>query len=170
MTRYILIFATTLIVLFTLELLQPIQAAVIIPFTTFIAQISAGLIGFFDDSVISFGKVIQSKTNGFAVSIEAGCNGVEAVIVLAAAIMGFPASWKQKLGALIFGFFAIQIMNLARIITLFYLGQWHHGVFEWFHLYIWPVLIMLDVLLVFWLWIRYLSKRQDGASNGVVAG
>lgn len=159
MIRYILIFAVTLVVLFTLELLQPVQAAVIIPFTTFIAKISAGLMGFFDDSVISFGKVIQSKTNGFAVSIEPGCNGVEAVIVLAAAMLGFPATWKQKAVALVLGFFAIQIMNLARIITLFYLGQWNHAVFEWFHLYIWPILIMIDVLLVFWLWIRYLSKQ-----------
>ena len=30
------------------------------------------------------GKVLQSASNGFAVSIEAGCNGVEATIVLVA--------------------------------------------------------------------------------------
>ena len=161
MTRYIVIFVITLVVLFAAELTAPVQAAVIVPFTTFIAKISAGMMSFFDGSVISFGKVIQNKENGFAVSIEAGCNGVEAVIVLAAAVLGFPATWVQKLGALVFGFFAIQIMNLARIITLFYLGQWNFGVFEWFHLYIWPVLIMIDVLLVFWLWIRYLGKHSS---------
>ena len=165
MIKYIIIFSVTLIVLFTMELLAPVQTAIIVPFTTFIAKVSAGVMGFFDDSVISFGKVIQSKTSGFAVSIEPGCNGVEAVIVLAAAILGFPASWKQKAVVLVLGFFAIQVMNLARIITLFYLGQWNHAVFEWFHLYIWPVLIMIDVLLVFWLWIRYLGNQTPAVER-----
>ena len=36
-------------------------------------------------------RVLQFKDSGFAVSIEAGCNGVEATIVLIAAICAFPA-------------------------------------------------------------------------------
>ena len=42
------------------------------------------------------GKVIRSTANGFAVSIEAGCNGVEATIVLIAAIFAFPAPWRDR--------------------------------------------------------------------------
>ena len=156
MIRYIVIFLSTLLVLFTLELLQPVQAHVVDPFTAFIADISVTLISYFDANVISYGKVIQSQTNGFAVSIEPGCNGVEAMIVLAAAVLAFPSSIKQKIAVLIIGFFAIQIMNLGRIISLFYIGQWNTSIFEWAHLYIWPMLIMVDVLIVFLLWMKFL--------------
>ena len=36
-----------------------------------------------------------------------------------------------------------------RIISLLYLSQWNCAVFEWFHLYMWQVVIMLDVLVMF---------------------
>lgn len=165
MTRYITIFCLTLLALFTLELLQPVQINVVEPFTALIAQVSVALISFFDANVISYGKVIQSQTNGFAVSIEPGCNGVEAMVVLTAAVFAFPSSIKQKIAVLIIGFFAIQIMNLGRIISLFYLGQWNASIFEWAHLYIWPVLIMVDVLIVFLLWMKFLPIESPPVSD-----
>ena len=41
----------------------------------------------------------------------------------------------------------------------FYLGNWNTGLFTWIHLYLWPTLIMLDVLLVFVLYLRYLARK-----------
>ena len=64
-------------------------------------------------------------------------------------VVAFPASVKHKIIAIVAGFFFVQTLNIVRIISLFYLGQWNYTVFEWFHLYLWPVLIMLDVLVVF---------------------
>ena len=37
---------------------------------------------------------------------------------------------------------------------LFYLGQWDIRIFEWAHLYVWQALIMLDVLIVWLIWVR----------------
>jgi exosortase/archaeosortase family protein len=54
------------------------------------------------------------------------------------------------------------VMNIARIISLFYLGQWNMDVFTFIHLYLWPVLIMLDVMIVFMLYLRYLSGSGTG--------
>ena len=160
MARFITIFVLLLVSLFTLEMLVPVQEHVIVPFTEMLAKISAAIILPFDSSVIAYGKVLQFKDSGFAVSIEAGCNGVEATIVLVAAVIAFPATWGARLGAISLGFLAIQAMNLARIISLFYLGDWNMRFFEWIHLYLWPALIMLDVLIVFIVYLRYLSKEQ----------
>ena len=125
-----------------------------------LARISAAIILPFDSSVIAYGKILQFKDSGFAVSIEAGCNGVEATIVLVAAVLAFPATWGARLSAIGLGFLAIQAMNLVRIISLFYLGEWNLSFFEWIHLYLWPALIMLDVLIVFVVYLRYLSREQ----------
>jgi exosortase H (IPTLxxWG-CTERM-specific) len=111
---------------------------------------------------VSQGKVLQSASNGFAVSIEAGCNGVEATIVLVAAILAFPAPWKRKLVGLAIGVVAVQGLNIVRVISLFYLGQWNFNVFEWAHLYVWQALIMLDVLIVWLLWVRTLPRVPLG--------
>lgn len=160
MRRFVLLFTALLLGLFTLELLDPVQAAVIQPFTGWLADISAAIIIPFDEHVRASGRIISHTQTGFAVSIEAGCNGVEAAIVLIAGVLAFPAPMQRKVVAIFLGFLAIQVMNIARIISLFYLGQWNLDVFTWTHLYLWPVLIMLDVLVVFMLYLRYLSQQE----------
>lgn len=170
MKRFVITFAIVLVSLFSLEMLNPVQEHLVVPFTTMLAKISAALISPFDNGVIAYGKVLQFKDTGFAVSIEAGCNGVEATIVLIAAVVAYPASWKARISAIALGFLAIQILNIARIISLFYLGDWDIDIFSWVHLYLWPSLIMLDVLVVFIVYLRYLSRKPSGGDNALAAG
>ena len=170
MKRFVITFAIVLVALFSLEMLNPVQEHLVVPFTTMLAKISAALISPFDNGVIAYGKVLQFKDTGFAVSIEAGCNGVEATIVLIAAVVAYPASWKARISAIALGFLAIQVLNIARIISLFYLGDWDIDIFSWVHLYLWPSLIMLDVLVVFIVYLRYLSRKPSGGDNAIAAG
>ncbi len=111
------------------------------------------------------GIILRSLENGFAVSIQPGCNGIEASIVLIAAILAFPAPWKHKLIGLGVGLGAIQALNLVRIISLFYLGQWNMTYFEWAHLYLWQALIMLDALVVFVIWVRFIPRATTTAAS-----
>lgn len=158
MARFLIVFLVVLVSLFTIEMLVPVQEHVIVPFTSLLAKISAAIILPFDSTAIAYGKVLQFKDTGFAVSIEAGCNGVEATIVLIAAVVAYPAGWKARILAILLGFIAIQVLNLARIISLFYIGNWNMEIFSWIHLYLWPSLIMLDVLVVFIVYLRYLAN------------
>ena len=165
MLKFFVLFIAIQLTLFAAELTPPVQEHFVIPFTEGIAKVSVNLVTLFDDRVVAVGKVIRSLDNGFAVSIEAGCNGVEAMIVLAAAIFAFPAPWKRKLAGFVIGTVAIQALNIVRIISLFYIGQWNMQVFEWAHLYIWQALIMLDVLIVFLLWLRMLPARRTTTAD-----
>ncbi|MDY0251328.1 MAG: exosortase H [Pseudomonas sp.] len=161
MLRFLIFFTVILILLFTAELTQPVQNAIILPWTEALALTSASLITLFDSNVAAFGKILHSTTNGFAVSIEAGCNGIEAAIVLIAAIFAFPAPWKNRILGIIAGLLALQSLNIIRVISLFYLGQWNQQAFEWAHLYIWQALIMLDALIVWLIWIRMLPTLES---------
>ncbi|GAB4171529.1 MAG: hypothetical protein Kow0020_06310 [Wenzhouxiangellaceae bacterium] len=163
MTRFFIVFVFLLVLLFSVEVLKPVQEHVVLPFTAGIAWVSVNLIELFDDGVTSSGKVIRDLASGFAVSIEPGCNGVEALIILFAAMFAFPAPLKNKLIGFAIGFVAIQALNLVRIISLFYLGQWNMVWFNWFHLYLWQALIILDALVVWLIWLRTLPRprRQD---------
>ena len=165
MKRFVVIFTVILLALFSIEMMNPVQEHLIVPFTGMLAKISAALIAPFDDTVIAYGKILQFRDTGFAVSIEAGCNGVEATIVLIAAVVAFPASWKARAIAIGLGFLTIQSLNIVRIITLFYLGDWDIDIFSWVHLYLWPALIMLDVLVVFIIYLRYLSQKEAALAN-----
>lgn len=160
MTRFLIIFLLLLLSLFTIENMNVVQKRAIDPFTSAIAATSVFVIKAFDDDVISHGRVLRSTENGFAVEIQAGCNGVEAVIILVAALFAFPAPFRYKLIGLGIGFLAIQGLNLVRIISLFYLGQWSMTAFEWFHLYLWQALIILDALIVWLIWLRRIPRTE----------
>ena len=171
MIRFFILFTILLVGLFTLEILEPAERLVILPFTSFIADVSVWIVQLFDDNVESVRNVIRNSTTGFGVRIERGCNGVEAMIILFAAIFAFPAPIKNKLIGFAIGFFAIQLLNLVRIVSLFYLGQWNQVAFEWFHLYLWQALIIMDALVVWLVWLRTLPqaklKRQQEAASKV---
>lgn len=158
MLRFLVLFAFILVALFVAELTGPAQDTLVVPWTTALANISAVLLAPFDRHILAYGKILQSTANGFAVSIEAGCNGVEAALILIAAMLAFPAPWKHRLLGIAVGLFAVQALNIVRIISLFYLGQWNMTVFEWTHVYLWQALIMLDVLIVWLVWIRTLPE------------
>ncbi len=153
MRRFAILFAVILLALFAFELTPPGQA-IVQPWTNLVAHASTAVIRAFDGDAQSLGKMVYNAKTGFAMTIEAGCNGVEAMLVLLAGIIAWPAPWKHKLAGLAIGAIAIQALNLVRIVSLFYLGQWDLDWFQWAHLYAWQALIMLDALIVWMLWIR----------------
>lgn len=160
MLRFIVIFVVVLAVLFRIDMLDEVQRVAIEPWAELLAIASATLMMPFDPDVTQYGRIIMSKATGFAVSIEAGCNGVEAAIILVAGMIAFPSSLKHKLVGIVAGIAAVQGVNLLRIISLYYLGKWNMSVFEFAHLYLWQALIMLDVLVVWMLWIRWIAQRN----------
>jgi exosortase H (IPTLxxWG-CTERM-specific) len=165
MLRFLVVFVALQALLFGAELTPWAQAYLVVPWTNTLASVSTFLVTQFDPSVVATGKVIRSTANGFAVSIEAGCNGVEATIVLLAAMLAFPAPWKHRLVGVAAGIVAVQALNVVRVISLFYLGQWNLAVFEFAHLYVWQALIMLDVLVVWLIWVRTLPRADAGDRN-----
>lgn len=160
MIRFVALFIVLLVVLFIAELTPPVQQALVVPWTALLADISAAIIRAYQPDVISYGKVIQDALTGNGVSIEAGCNGVEACVILIAGVLAYPASWRLRLAGIALGIVAIQAVNVLRVITLFHLSAWDSAFMQFAHLYLWPALIMLDVLVVWLLWVRHVARRE----------
>ena len=160
MARFFIVFIIILVALFAAELTHPVQNAIVVPWTAFLAQVSAAILVFSDGSVISYGKVLQHSVSGLGVSIEAGCNGIEAALILTAAVLAYPASWPMRLAGIGLGFVAIQAANVLRVITLFYLVEYNEPMFKFAHLYLWQALIMIDVLVVWLLWVRQVARHE----------
>ena len=163
MLRFFLIFLGLQFTLFGVNMLNWVQQHLVLPWTALLARLCAALVTWFDASAAAAGKVLWNTQTGFGVSIEAGCNGIEACIVLFAAIMAFPERWRHRVLGLAAGFVAVQGLNVVRVISLFYLGQWNTEVFNFAHEYLWQGVIMLDVLVVWLLWVRAGNKAAAAA-------
>lgn len=143
-------FFVILIAAYLLIAWNPVNDNVIVPFTAAIAKGSAKLLNLMGQPVIVTGTVISSTR--FAVNINNGCNGVEAMLILLASIVAFPASLKARAIGLALGALAVQVLNAIRIVTLYLLGAYYPRFFDTFHTAVWQIVIILSAILFFLLW------------------
>ena len=95
-----------------------------------------------------------------------GCNAINVTILLWSAILAFPAPWKMKALGLAAGSAIVQALNIVRFITLFYLGQYSATWFEFAHAYLWESLLVLDTMVVFWLWVNRVGRLGAAVHAG----
>lgn len=130
------------------------------PFTASLVHICTFLINLFGGGVRADGTILAFADGRGAVRVEAGCNAVEVCLLLIAAILAFPATLKQRLIGVAAGVAAVQVINLLRIISLLYLARYAPDVFEFFHVWVWDALIMIDALAALMIWIRSLGPAS----------
>jgi len=152
-------FCVALIVLYAVVALNQVNDRVIVPFTEVVARGAAMLLRGVESGVGVTGTVMRSPL--FALDVRNGCNGVEAVILLAAAILAFPATLRSRLIGLTIASVAIQLLNLVRLSSLFWLGEHHRRIFDFFHVAVWQSLIILAAISIFVLWSwKFAEKRR----------
>ena len=157
MGRFVLLFGVSLAVLFGLLLAPPTEPAVA-RFTRGLVTVSAALIRLFGGHAVAIGDLLENPTDHFAIQMAYGCNGAHVTILLWAAVLAFPATWKQKAKGLFAGTAALHVVNLIRFISLFYVGIYNRSWFDFAHLYLWESLMMIDTLVIFWTWAHFVRK------------
>lgn len=129
---------------------SPVNDNVIVPFTELVASWSGAILKGIGQGVTVTGTVISS--NRFGVNINNGCNGVEAMLILLASIVAFPATLRARITGLLLGALAVQVLNAVRIVTLYLLGAYQPRLFDMFHTAIWQIVIILSAIAFFLVW------------------
>jgi exosortase H (IPTLxxWG-CTERM-specific) len=150
---FVLVFVLAAMGQFAILLAAPVRPFVD-GFSGQLASVSARFIRSCGGVCLCRAAVLSNPGKGFAMEVRDGCNGLNVVILLWSAMLAFPATFKWRLIGLGAGLAAIQVLNLLRLISLFYLGQHSPSLFEFAHLYLWETLIIIDAMVVFGLWSR----------------
>lgn len=93
----------------------------------------------------------------FAIAIRRGCDAVEPTWLLCAAILSFPASWRHKILGMLAGIILLQVLNLIRIVTLYWIGVHLPAFFNSAHMEIWPTVFIIVAIALFVVWKRWTS-------------
>ena len=150
--KFLLRFAL-LLVLFELPLLAtPVDDHVARPLSAAIATTAGAVLRLVHERAVVTGTIIAAPC--FAVDIQNGCNGLETMLFLVAAVLAFPTTAIQRLLATIGGAVLIQAVNLIRVTTLFLIGCHRREWFESFHLAIWQTIVFATAVIFFALWSR----------------
>jgi archaeosortase B (VPXXXP-CTERM-specific) len=125
------------------------------------AQIAHLVLGLFtDETKVNDGTAMVFFGN-FPVKIIEECTGLYEALLLGAAMLAFPPSWgKIALGVLI-GFPIIYALNVARIVMLLVVGRYWPAHFQFVHIYFWQVTMILIVVFAFYVWVRWVVRRDS---------
>jgi exosortase H (IPTLxxWG-CTERM-specific) len=118
------------------------------PLNRFIAVVSTSILNLLGTAASASANNIMSGEA--SVKIKEGCNGVYATMIFLAGIVAYPTSLRKKLIGVVLGTIALFIVNLVRVLSLFYLSAFFPELFDEAHLYIWQFAIII-IGGLFWL-------------------
>lgn len=94
---------------------------------------------------------------GGGINVANGCNGLEVMFILVAAMLIAPLNCRAKLWGLLLGIPYIFILNQARLIALFYTFRTNKLLFSSLHGTVAPILLIALTIMFFSYW---LSRHQ----------
>jgi exosortase H (IPTLxxWG-CTERM-specific) len=158
---FLILFVVLLAGSFTLISVNWVNDHAVEPFTGAIARTSGAVLNLLGQHVTMQGTIIRGPR--FAVNIRNGCNGVEAMLIFLAAVLAFPAPWAWRLGGLVLGTVAIQLINLVRVVSLYLTGVYFPRIFDASHTVVWQSIVILCGVLLWLLWANRLPARNAPA-------
>jgi exosortase/archaeosortase family protein len=103
------------------------------------------------------------RAPGGGLNILNGCEGLEALFLLVAALSVAPLPWRSRLLGLILGAPFVFVLNQVRIVTLFYAALSSHTLFDSLHSIVTPIAVILAVAVYFYAWLAHSTRLSAAA-------
>jgi exosortase H (IPTLxxWG-CTERM-specific) len=128
-----------------------VRLGVVKPYTAVLARIVTAIINLFGAGAVAQDTLVRSPR--FILDIAMGCDGVEASCLYLAGVLAYPTTWRARLIGLGIGVPVIHVINLARLVALYYAGVYLPSVVEELHVYVAQTIVILlsTAILIFWL-------------------
>jgi exosortase/archaeosortase family protein len=122
-----------------------------------LAAASAGAISVFDPAVTARGAEIQGR---FPLQIVLDCSAADAQALFLGAVLAFPVGWRRKVVGALAGLGGLNLVNLARIVCLYFIGARWPGAFHTLHEEVIQILLVLVAAAGFALWARWAVRTS----------
>jgi exosortase/archaeosortase family protein len=103
------------------------------------------------------------RAPGGGLNVLNGCEGLEALFLLVAALCVAPLPWRARMLGLALGTPFVFVVNQVRIVTLFYAARSSHALFDSLHSIVTPIAVILCVSVYFYAWLVHSSRIPKAA-------
>ena len=122
------------------------------------AGVAGGILNLFGMGVEVSESIITGS--GTTVNVKNGCDGLEAIALLSAAILIFPLPFKYKWQGLLAGIAVLLVLNQLRIAGLYLVQRYWPQAFDFLHLHGGFVLFTFASILLSMIWIRWALRKH----------
>lgn len=103
--------------------------------------------------------VIIVHPAGFAYEIAYSCTGFLPVVTFLVCVLAYPASWRAKWQGVAIAVPILWMVNLLRLVSLFYIGVHFPAAFVWAHEVVWEALLAAAFISLWLGWIGWSGHR-----------
>ena len=115
-----------------------------------LAMISSGILNLFGQNTIVAGTTVQSSV--FGITVVTACTGVFITGLFLIAVIAFPARWTSKLIGAGIGIVGIFLVNIVRLVSLYFIGVHWPGFLDQAHQLVWQSLLIVIAVALWLLW------------------
>jgi exosortase H (IPTLxxWG-CTERM-specific) len=127
------------------------------PFLHTNAVLTSQILNLFGAGTEAHGSLITG--NDFSFRLIPECTSMIFTAMFASAVLAFPSERGAKLTGMVMGAAALFLINLVRIISLFYIGSAFPSFLEVAHLFLWQILMILAALGLWLFWAERIAGR-----------
>jgi len=135
------------------------RSDVLEPFLAFNARVSSFAVRLFGGNAQADGVFILSGRNSFQVITE--CTSLIPTAIFVSAVVAWQSSFRDKLIGLGVGIPLLFVINIARIISLLYVGSAFPNYLDIAHFYVWQALL---IIITVGLWVLWAEKIAHSPS------
>ena len=115
-----------------------------------LALISSGILNLFGQNTVVIGTTVQSSV--FGISVVTACTGIFITGLFLIAVVALPARWIAKLIGAGIGIGGIFLVNIVRLVSLYFIGVHWPGFLDQAHQLIWQSLLIVIAVALWLLW------------------
>ena len=144
-------FAVYIVAGHALKALPPVERGFVDPWTRANVRLAASLASPWADGASAHGTRLRA-TGTSDLDAREGCDGINALLILASTILAFPVGWRARLAGVAVGLVAIFVINAGRIASLLLVASRWPARLDFFHIDVWQPAMMLIAFALFFLW------------------
>jgi len=134
-----------------------IERGVVAPTASLIAALTPEL------GVRAKGNRLWESRGG--VNIVNGCDGMETLFLLFAGFAVAPLSVRARLFGILAGIPIVYLLNVVRILVLYYAHHTSPELFDVMHSVVTPILMVAAICVFYYFWLRQSQQRIDGSPS-----
>jgi len=115
-----------------------------------LAVASSGILNLFGQDTVVVGTTVQS--NLFGITVVTACTGLFITGLFLVAVMAFPTRWRSKAIGVGIGIGGIFVVNIVRLVSLYFIGIHWPGFLDAAHQLVWQSLLIVVAVALWLLW------------------
>ena len=132
------------------------------------AEACAVVLRWFGESAAATGTQLASPR--YSLEIKHGCDAIQASAFFVFAMLAFPSAVPRlaRLRYVVVGTAMLLLLNLVRIITLYYTGVYYPAAFEVMHFDVWQTFFIFLALMLWLVWARRAAQAKQVSPDVVI--